>query len=289
MKFSPTAGRYSDVVQDAAINILNLQPELRSEFLAATKLPDGVLVREFDTTAKLIRELKRSGDAPASIVVFLPRRAFDPRKTRRIRLASLDSPLYIVTRKCSEKDYLTYLAIGVNAVLQPPFEKGDIQQILNGRSGGEIPFPRNAEVVREGQARLDLLMPSKLSRILGVNRLVAFLANEFGFPAEDANVNLPLVMDEALTNAIIHGNGQREDRKVHVRVYISVHRFFVQVEDEGEGFDPAVAGDPKTAENVYKRSGRGIYLMQELMDRVEFKNGGRLIELEKRNPLNGSS
>ncbi len=285
----PTAERYSDVVRDAALYILNLQGELRNEFLAAAKLPDGVSVSEFDTAAKLIRELKRSGGKPPSVIVFLPKRTFDPRKARRIRLARLDSPLYIVARKCSEKDYLVYLALGANAVLQPPFEKGDVQQMLSGRSSGEIPFPRSAEVVREGQARLDFLMPSKLSRILGVNRLVAFLANEFGFPAEEADVNLPLVIDEALTNAIIHGNAQREDRKVHVRIYISVHRFFVQVEDEGAGFDPSLAGDPKAGENVYKRSGRGIYLMRELMDRVEFKNGGRLVELEKRNPLNGAS
>ena len=274
-------------MEETGLNILNLQTELRSEFFAEAKLPDTVAVREFDTIAKLVRGLKQSGGCPESILVFLPKRAFDPRKARRIRLASLDSPLYIVTRQCTEKDYLAYLAIGVNAVLQPPFDKGDIQRVLNGRKNGAIPFPRSAEVVREGQARLDFLMPSKLTRILGVNRLVAFLADEFGFPAEDARVNLPLVMDEALTNAIIHGNEQREDRKVHVRVYVSVHRFFVQVEDEGEGFDPTLAADPKAGDNVYRRSGRGIYLMREIMDRVEFKNGGRLVELEKRNPLNG--
>jgi serine/threonine-protein kinase RsbW len=289
MKFWPTAGRSSDVVENALLNILNLQPELHGEFFAAAKLPDDVTVREFDTVAKLLRQLKQSREGRGSIVVILPKRAYDPRKVRRIRLASLDSPLYIVARTCSEKDYLAYLTIGARAVLQPPFDRGDVQHVLNGRENGAIPFPRSAEVVREGQARLDFLMPSMLTRILGVNRLVAFLADEFGFPAEDSRVNLPLVMDEALTNAILHGNKQREDRKVHVRIYISVHRFFVQVEDEGEGFDPALAGDPKAGENVYRRSGRGIYLMREIMDRVEFKNGGRLVELEKRNPLNGGA
>lgn len=274
-------------MDEASLYILNLQPELRSEFFASAKPPDGAAVREFDTIPRLTKGLKQPRRGRASILVFLPKRPFDPRKARRIRLASLDSPLYVVARRCTERDYLTYLAIGVNAVFQPPFDKGDVQRVLDGRANGGIPFPRSAEVVREGQARLDFLLPSKLTRILGVNRLVSFLADEFGFPPEDARVNLPLVMDEAITNAVIHGNGQREDRKVHVRLYVSVHRFFAQVEDEGDGFDPAGAGDPKAGENLYRRSGRGIYLMREIMDRVEFKNGGRLVELEKRNPLNG--
>jgi serine/threonine-protein kinase RsbW len=131
--------------------------------------------------------------------------------------------------------------------------------------------------------RLDFLMPSKLSRILGVNRLVSFLAGEFGFPPEDSKVNFPLVMDEALSNAVIHGNKGREDLKVHVRIYISSRRFVAQVEDEGEGFDPNGASDPKETENLFKHSGRGIYLIRELMDRVTYSAGGRVLEIEKRN------
>lgn len=276
-------------MEGATLKILNLHAELRDEFFSAARLPEGISVEEFDTIPKIVKSIKREGEAPFNVLIFLPKRSFDPRKTRRIRLASLDAPLYVVGRDCREKDCLTYLTLGVKAVLQPPFSKGDVQQVLNGRASEEMTFPRSPEVAREGQARLDFLLPSKLSRILGVNRLVALLASEFGFPPEDARVNLPLVMDEALTNAIVHGNGQREDRKVRVRIYVSSHRFFVQVEDEGDGFDPEATGDPKQAENIYKHSGRGIFLMRELMDRVEWKNGGRLLELEKRNPLNGES
>jgi len=43
--------------------------------------------------------------------------------------------------------------------------------------------------------------------------------------------------------------------------------------------------DPKRGENLVKPSGRGIYLMRELMDRVAFKEGGRLLEMEKMNPF----
>jgi len=272
-------------VEGISLNILNLQPQLRDEFFAGSKLLSGVDVHEFDTFSKFLKAIKACTGA-SNILMFLPKRKYDSKKTRLVRLARLESPLYIITRECTEKDYLTYLTLGVNAVLQPPFAKGDLQQVLNGRTSEAIPFPRNADVIKEGQVRLDFLIPSKLSRILGVNRLVSFLANEFGFPAEDSKVNLPLVMDEALSNAIVHGNKSREDLKVHVRIYVSCHRFFVQVEDEGEGFAADETCDPKEQENLHKPSGRGIYLMRELMDKVEFKEGGRLLEMEKINPLN---
>ncbi len=275
-------------MEGISLNILNLNPTLREEFFAGARLPEDISVREYDTFARFLKGIKADDGAPSNLLMFLPKRKFDSTKTRLVRLAQLDAPLYIVTRECNEKECLTYLTIGVNAVIQPPFNKGDVQRVLNGRSSDEIPFPHNADVIREGQARLDFLMPSKLSRILGVNRLVSFLANEFGFPLEDSKVNLPLVMDEALSNAIVHGNKGREDRKVHVRIYVSLHRFFVQVEDEGEGFQPDEAKDPKERENLHKPSGRGIYLMRELMDSVSFKEGGRLLEMEKKNPFNNT-
>ena len=275
-------------VEGITLDILNLQPRLRDEFFAASKLPDSVVVKEFDTFTKFLKAVKADGQSPSNLIMFLPSGKFDAKKTRLVRLARLESPLYIVASECSERDYLTYVTIGANAVLQPPFGKADVQQVLNGRSNDENPFPRNADVIKEGQVRVDFLIPSKLSRILGVNRLVSFLANEFGFPAEDSKVNLPLVMDEALSNAIVHGNKNREDLKVHVRIYVSCHRFFVQVEDEGEGFESGVTSDPKTEANLHKPSGRGIYLMRELMDKVEYKEGGRLLEMEKANPFNNS-
>ena len=274
-------------VEKISLDILNLQPPLRDEFFEGAALPDTVSVREFDTFQRFVKGIKGDPAEYHSLVIFLPKRKFDSKKIRLARLARLEAPLYIVASECSERDYLTYLAVGVNAVLQPPFGKGDVQRVLNGRSHDQIPFPRSADVIKEGQVRLDFLIPSKLSRILGVNRLVSFLTDEFGFPAEDSKVNLPLVMDEALSNAIVHGNKGREDRKVHVRIYVSSHRFFVQVEDEGEGFRPDETPDPKRSDNLIKPSGRGIFLMRELMDRVTFKENGRLLEMEKANPFNG--
>ena len=92
-----------------------------------------------------------------------------------------------------------------------------------------------------------------------------------------------MVMDEALSNAIMHGNKCDEELKVHVRIYISNSRIVIQVEDQGEGFIPESIEDPRDRENIYKGSGRGVFLIKELMDSVVFRKGGRLIEMEKLN------
>ncbi|MBN1163635.1 MAG: ATP-binding protein [Candidatus Krumholzibacteriota bacterium] len=272
-------------MKNRTLYILNLQPALHAEFFAGTRLPADVTVKSYKTFPRFLQSIQAIKDDSPNIVMFLPDRKLDHSKTRQLRLAQIDSPVYIITPECNEKDYLTYLSMGVNGIINPPFNQCDLQAVLNGREQLEIPFPRNKELTREGQVRLDFLIPSKLSRILGVNRLISFLASEFGFPAEECRVNLPMVMDEALSNAIIHGNRGEEDKKVHVRIYISSRRIIIQVEDQGEGFIPAEVSDPTAQENIYRGSGRGIYLLKELMDSVIFKKGGAVVELTKHNPF----
>ena len=89
----------------------------------------------------------------------------------------------------------------------------------------------------------------------------------------------------ALSNAIIHGNKRNENLKVHVRIYISSRRIVIQVEDQGGGFLTEEIEDPTREQNLYKGSGRGIFLIKELMDGVRFQKGGRVIEMEKANPF----
>ncbi len=278
--------RYSNhiaVKKGIYLHILNLQPELHREFFHDVEFPEEVDVSEYKTFPGFMKGIKASQEFCSNLLLFLPEKKFNPAKTRQIRLAKLDSPIYIIMKECSERDYLAYLALGASGILHPPFNHGEVQRVLNGHEFEKVSFPRNEDLIKEGQIRLDFLVPSKLSRILGVNRLVSFLTAEFGYPPEDCKVNLPMVMDEALSNAILHGNKGDEELKVHVRIYISSRRIIVQVEDQGEGFIPDRVSDPTGRENIYKDSGRGIYLIRELMDSVTFRNGGCIIEMEKRN------
>jgi serine/threonine-protein kinase RsbW len=270
-------------VELGSLHILNLQPELYEKFFAELHPPSDVDVKIYKTLPRFLKGIGATGIGTPNLLLFLPQEKIGPDKLRLIRLARLDAPIYVVTEECSERYYLIMLSLGVQGIMHPPFSGADVQRVLNGKSREEVPFPRDTELAREGQVRFDFLLPSKLSRILGVNRLVSMLTAEFGFPSEESMVNLPLVMDEALSNAIQHGNKCNEELKVHVRIYISTRRIVIQIEDQGEGFELNERRDPRELENIYKGSGRGIYLIRELMDAVEFKKGGRLLEMEKRN------
>jgi serine/threonine-protein kinase RsbW len=96
---------------------------------------------------------------------------------------------------------------------------------------------------------------------------------------EDVTRHLPLnevefhkllvAATEAVNNAIIHGNKSKPERKVTILVSIKKNYIIVSIRDEGGGFDPGQIPNPLEEENLLKESGRGLFLMQTLMDEVE--------------------
>jgi len=270
-------------VKDFTLYILNLQPALFEEFFSGANLPEDLVVKVYKTYPRFLKALEKTKDKEPRSLLFISTEEFNPEMARKARIARISAPMFLVMDNGSEKDYLTFLSVGVNGIFQPPFNKSDVHYILNGITNEAVPFPKNNEIVREGRVRLDFLLPSKLTCILGLNRLVSVITSEFGFPAEESNVNLPLVVDEALSNAVIHGNKNNESLKVHVQMYVSNRRFHMKVEDSGEGFDWNSVVNPTDEENIFKGSGRGLFLINELMDKVVFKKGGRVIEMERLN------
>ncbi len=83
-------------------------------------------------------------------------------------------------------------------------------------------------------------------------------------------LNVPVALTEALSNAMLRGNADDPRKRVHVRAFIDHSALVVEVSDEGNGFDLASCTlDPTTPEHLLSEEGRGLFLMQKLMDRVE--------------------
>ena len=87
--------------------------------------------------------------------------------------------------------------------------------------------------------------------------------------------------EEALRNAMVHGNKSNPDKKVTVETEISEDKVTICVEDEGEGFNPDFLPDPTLDENLLKEGGRGVFLIQHLMDQVSYENDGRKVIMVK--------
>jgi len=80
-------------------------------------------------------------------------------------------------------------------------------------------------------------------------------------------------LTEAVNNAILHGNKSDAEKKVRVRCELMPGWMVVIVCDEGKGFRPAKVRNPLHKKNLLRESGRGIFLMRTLMDKVEFEIG----------------
>lgn len=83
---------------------------------------------------------------------------------------------------------------------------------------------------------------------------------------------LMVSLTEAVNNAILHGNRSRADRKVSVRCEVVPGWLLFEINDEGKGFKPDQVRNPLKEENLHRESGRGIFLMRTLMDKVEFEH-----------------
>ena len=88
-------------------------------------------------------------------------------------------------------------------------------------------------------------------------------------------------MEEALVNAVKHGNKYDPAKKVHVRVGISSNLFRAEIADEGDGFDPDKLPDPTDPDYLDKPNGRGVMLMRNFMTKVEYNPKGNAVFMEK--------
>jgi serine/threonine-protein kinase RsbW len=97
---------------------------------------------------------------------------------------------------------------------------------------------------------------------------------------EDA---VELALTEALANAVVHGANSDPSKIVECDVACDeVKGILIIVRDPGNGFDPAAIPNPCVGENIFSRHGRGIYLINQLMDEVKFHKNGTEIHMVKR-------
>ncbi len=88
-----------------------------------------------------------------------------------------------------------------------------------------------------------------------------------------------LALEEALINAIKHGNKMDPAKEVKIDYSVSPDKVEISMTDQGEGFDPETVPDPRHGANLYKNEGRGLLLMQSYMDVVEYSKRGNSVRM----------
>lgn len=96
---------------------------------------------------------------------------------------------------------------------------------------------------------------------------------------EDMYGNILIAVTEATNNAIIHGNGRDASKNVNINVEKTDEGVVFTIQDEGKGFNFEVLPDPTAPENIERPDGRGIFLMKNLADNLEFQENGSKVSI----------
>jgi anti-sigma regulatory factor (Ser/Thr protein kinase) len=195
-------------------------------------------------------------------------------------------------------DALQALRRQVEAQLELRANLVELDQALKARDHAEVEQTRLVGELRESldnvrklsallpycsECQFDMTIPADPRGIPTVTDGVTQVLQDKGWP-EPRIIEVELALQEALANAIRHGCRGDVARSVQCVVTCDDNgEVLIVVRDPGAGFDATTVPDPLHADNVLKSSGRGIFLINQLMDEVDFKDGGREVQMRKRN------
>jgi len=151
---------------------------------------------------------------------------------------------------------------------------------LNSASDSQLQFSGNRS--RSSILEIDTWMPSEVRAISPlVDRVMKLIERSQCVTGEEFDIELAL--REALDNAVVHGNQEGPETKVHVRCRCQPgNEISIVVTDEGKGFDFEKFVDNGITSNPASQHGRGIQLMKAYMDDVHFARGGSEVRMRKR-------
>lgn len=130
------------------------------------------------------------------------------------------------------------------------------------------------------QEEFQVTIPSDPAEGVSVQERIIGVLEKLNFPAKDV-FGVRLALEEALVNAIKHGNGSDPSKQVRINCWVDSQVARIEIEDEGPGFDPGDVPDPTEEENIEKPGGRGIMLMRAFMTEVKFFGVGNKVQLVK--------
>lgn len=130
----------------------------------------------------------------------------------------------------------------------------------------------------------ELSLPSRIETVAAAAAAVAEFVGRSGV-SDDAAFGIDMAVREAVTNAVLHGNRQDDNKTVELVLKSSPDAVEISVHDQGPGFNPEDVPDPTATENLLKTSGRGIFFMRTFMDEVDWlirPEGGTTVRMLKR-------
>jgi serine/threonine-protein kinase RsbW len=165
--------------------------------------------------------------------------------------------------------------------LRFPYNKEELQAIVEQTLSYKLRYVDDPNLLSHTHEKIEFELPSDLTLMNGVLQYLLERVAKLGVIAPEKS-NLFIALDEAFVNAVKHGNKNDPTKLVRVGAELSPKEACFTIEDEGEGFDVQTIPDPCDPANLFKSSGRGVLLIYNIMDEVEYNAQGNRVKMVKR-------
>jgi serine/threonine-protein kinase RsbW len=165
--------------------------------------------------------------------------------------------------------------------LRLPYNKDELREIVEQTLSYKLRYVDDPSLLSHTHEKIEFELPSDLALMNGVLQYLLERVAKLGLISPEGS-NLFVALDEAFVNAVKHGNKNDPTKLVRVGAELSPTEACFTIEDEGEGFDVATIPDPRDPANLFKSSGRGVLLIYNIMDEVEYNAQGNRVKMVKR-------
>ena len=178
--------------------------------------------------------------------------------------------------------------MGAANYLRMPYNRDELREIVEQTLAYKLRYVDDPAVLSHVHEKIEFELPSDLALMNGVLDYLQERVAKLGLIKPDRS-NLFVALDEAFVNAVKHGNKSDPTKLVRITAELTPQEASFTVEDEGEGFDITQIPDPCDPANLFRTSGRGVLLIYNNMDEVEYNAQGNRVKMVKRpeSPVKG--
>ena len=171
--------------------------------------------------------------------------------------------------------------LGAANFLRLPYDAGKLREIVEKTLSYKLRYVDDLNVLSHVHEKIEFELPSDLSLMNGVLEYLQERVSKLGLIKPERS-NLFIALDEAFVNAVKHGNKNDPNKLLRITAELSPKEACFTVEDEGEGFNVRDIPDPCDPANLIRTSGRGVLLIYNIMDEVEYNAQGNRVKMVKR-------
>ncbi len=171
--------------------------------------------------------------------------------------------------------------MGAANYLRVPYNRDELREIVEQTLANKLRYIDDTSAFSHVHEKIEFELPSDLALMNGVLDYLQERVAKLGLIRPERS-NLFVALDEAFVNAVKHGNKNDLTKLVKITAELSPKEASFTVEDEGEGFDIREIPNPCDPENLFRTSGRGVLLIYNIMDEVEYNAQGNRVKMVKR-------